>query len=229
MRAYTVEDLMKKVRQRTDQETSSFISDEELIDYIDGSFADFYDQITGLYEQYNLTFATIVTAADTQIYNLPANFYKAQGIETATSGGKKVSLERFEWADRNNTTDDIGQVSDVGTNVEYNIMGNTIMFNPQPQAGLNITVWYTPSAPKLTSKSQIVDGINGWEELIIADASIKVYEKQEQDPGVFMSQKKRMIERMQEMGQNRDAVKPRKVSDARGLYTGGYYFFGRRI
>ncbi len=229
MRAYTVEDLMLKVRQRTDQETSSFISDAELMDYIDGSFADFYDQITGLYEQYNLTYATIVTTQDTQIYNLPANFYKAQGIETSVSGGRKVSLNRFEWADRNNAVDDYGQVSDVGTNIEYNIMGNTIMFNPQPQPGLEVTVWYTPVAPKLISKSQIVDGVNGWEELIIADACIKVYEKQEADPGVFQAQKKRMIERMQEMGQNRDAVKPRKVSDARGLYTGGGYFFGRRF
>lgn len=209
-------------------ETSGFISDAELMDYIDGSFADFYDQITGLYEQYNLTFATIITVADTQIYNLPANFYKAQGVEAQLSSGKKVSLNRFEWADRNNNWDDYGQVSDVGTNIEYNIMGNTVMFNPSPQAGINITVWYTPSAPKLTLKNQIVDGINGWEELIISDACIKVYEKQEMDPSVFMAQKKRMIERMNEMGQNRDALKPRKVSDARGLFSGGYYFYGRR-
>jgi len=229
MRAYTVEDIMKKVRFRTDEETSAFISDAELIDYIDSAFSEFYDTITMLYEQYNLTYATIVTAADTQIYNLPANFYKLMGVDAELSSGKKLSLNRVEWADRNNSGDEVANLTSAGTNLEYNILGNTIMLNPAPAAGIKVIVWYTPIAPKLHSKSQIIDGINGWEEMIVLEAAIRVFEKQEMDTASFLRQKKIVMERMQEVGQNRDAGTPRKVSDARGIYAGGYHFFGRRI
>jgi hypothetical protein len=219
MRALTVADVAKKIRFRTDQETSAFVSDAEILDYIDSAYTALYDQITMLYEQYNMTFATIITLADTQIYNLPANFYKLMGIDAAITGGKKISLNRIEWAERNNSWEDAASVSDFGTNLEYNILGNTLMLNPAPLSGIELTVWYTPVAPKLTTSTQIIDGINGWEEFIVLECCVRIYEKQEMDPSSFVRQKKEMMERMQEVGQNRDAGTPRKVSDSRGITT----------
>lgn len=210
-------------------ENSAFISDDELIEYIDSAYTEMYDLLVGLYELYNLAAATLVTVANTQIYNLPANFYKLVGVDAEITGNKKISLERIEFADRNNEWDDLGTVNEYSTNLKYNIIGDTLMLNPSPQAGLNLTIWYTPVAPKLTQASQIIEGTNGYEELIVLEAAIRCHEKQEMSTTSLLRQKDSIIRRIEELGQNRDSGTPRKVSDARGLTTVSYLGFGRKI
>ena len=64
--------------------------------------------------------------------------------------------------------------------------------------------------------SSIVDGVNGWEELITIDAAIKAMQKEESDVSVLAAQKGAIIERLEAEAENRDAGAPAIVGDARG-------------
>lgn len=228
-RAFTVADIIRRVRQRCDQENSSFISDTEMIDMIDSAYAEFYDYLTTVYERYNVTFATLVTEDGVQIYNLPANFYKLLGVDLKLDNTTNIELERFEWADRNKGLNSTFFSSKFqGTNLEYNLVGeDQLVFSPEPSSGLELLIWYVPSAPKITTTTQIINGVNGWEEVIILECCIRIQAKQESDTSDYVRQKDNMIRRIEEAAQNRDPGSPTKVSDVRRLEH-GFGFFNRR-
>lgn len=227
MRTVTAGELIKKIRRLTDQENSAFISDEELLEYVDSAFAEFYDLLVSTYEQYNMTFATLITEEDVQIYNLPANFYKLMGVEVKLSSGRKASLQRVEWSERNNIDADTATVSAYATNLQYNIIGNTLMLNPSPTAGLEVTLWYVPAAPKIIETTQIIDGINGWEQLIVLECAIRVMDKQEADSTPFVKQKDKLLKRIEQASESRDLGSPQRVSDTRGLESPTFTFTRR--
>lgn len=231
-RAFEVSDIIRRVRQRCDQENSSFISDAEMLDMIDSAYSEFYDLLTTAYERYNVTFATLNTVPGTQIYNLPANFYKLLGVDLTLSDGNKIELDRFEWADRNkHGAATFYAALNTGTNLEYCLVGeDQLVLSPDPAADKELTVWYIPSAPKITSTSQIINGVNGWEEIIILECCIRVQAKQEADTSDFVRQKENTMKRILETAQNRDPGSPVKVSDSRKLEHGfgPLGIFGRR-
>lgn len=58
-----------------------------------------------------------------------------------------------------------------------------------------------------------IDGVSGWEEYIIVDATLKAYGKEEDAPELIVAQKAAMIKRLQDMAANRDAGNPPTVAD----------------
>lgn len=216
MRTVSVAALKERIRKRTDQENSDFISNDELLEYINAAYAEFYGLITTIYEDYYVASADIDTVADANLYNLPSNFFKMSGVDYNADTDEVVELRRFEFTERNR----LGQTatsSGYGTNIRYKLLGDTITFVPAPTAGKKIRLWYIPSAPILISDTQLIDGINGYEEMIIAEVAIRIMNKQEQDNGPFVGAKRAVIERIKDEAPNRDAGTAPKVGDSRGL------------
>ena len=58
------------------------------------------------------------------------------------------------------------------------------------------------------------DGINGWEEYVIADVCIKLMVKEESDPAAFMAQKAELKQRIESEAENRDVGFPDRVTDS---------------
>lgn len=65
------------------------------------------------------------------------------------------------------------------------------------------------------------DGVNGWEEIIILDAAIKMLAKEESSTTVLERQKAMMMQRIQRMAADRDASMPERVSDVTGWQRTG--------
>lgn len=63
------------------------------------------------------------------------------------------------------------------------------------------------------SDATTVDGVSGWEEYIIVDATLKAYGKEEDAPELIVAQKTAMVKRLQDMAANRDAANPATVAD----------------
>lgn len=89
-------------------------------------------------------------------------------------------------------TDLAGQFQEPdATQSESEVIGNFVStkynriplltFVPAPESYYWYRVWYMPHAPVLTSDSQVITTINGWEEYIVADAAIKMLVKEESD------------------------------------------------
>jgi hypothetical protein len=82
----------------------------------------------------------------------------------------------------------------------------------------------------MTSDSDTLDGVSGWEEYVITDCCIKALAKEESDPSIFMAQKAALLLRIEAAAENRDAGSPATVSDTGGTdqWTAGGGFWGLR-
>lgn len=227
MRTISVGALKQKIRRRTDQENSSFIDDEELLEYINEAYAEYYGIITTIYEDYNISVANIDTVDGANMYNLPSNLFKLNGIDYSQDGQTWISLDSFTFGERNSIPPTF-YADNFSTNCRYRIVGDTIVFLPTPPVGKTIRLWYTPTSPILTTDTQLIDGINGYEDLIIAEVGVKIMIKSEQDPGPFIGAKKSAMRRIQEEAPNRDLGKPAKVTDSRNLEGDGMYPYNFR-
>lgn len=89
-------------------------------------------------------------------------------------------------------------------------------FNVAP-AVINDLAIYPP-----TTWSNTLDGVNGWEEYVVADACIKCVAKREWDPSVFMQQKAALLLRLDSETESRNAASPKTVADSRNSNMSGF-------
>lgn len=217
-RTITVSDLMAKIRRRTDEVDSRFITDTELIDYIDSAYVVMYDILVQKFKDYKIDFATFTTSASTNIYNLPANFYKFRGLDTSNG----LTVNSFNFEERAMFTNSMYVNDGYETNLRYCILGETLLLLPTPQGSESLTLWYVPAPARITSEDQIIDGHAGYEEIVINLASIFVAIRDKTDPTPFENLLKFHLKRVDDAATQRDAASPGTVIDARGLYRTQY-------
>lgn len=233
----TLSELMTAVRQRADMlpanytpaltSTNLFVSDQELISYINQSYFELYDLLVGQYEDYYVaTPLTFATDGVTQLYDLPDGtlysgapaLYKLLGVDLGLSNTTNawVTLKKFDFITRNRFVYPQLNSTYLGVfNLRYRLVGNKLMFIPLPSGGQFVRLWYIPRLTQLTGLSQTADGISGWTEYIITDAAIKCLQKEESDVTVLAAQKMGLIKRIEDMAMNRDAGQPDTISDTR--------------
>lgn len=235
----TLSELMIATRQRADMlpsgytpsliDTSLFVTDPELISYINQSYFELYDLLVTTYDDYYvappLEFTTDGTTAQ---YALPdgANytgapaFYKLMGVDLGLSNASDafVTLKRFDFAERNRYVYPQLNSTYLGVfNLRYRLVGNTLMFIPTPSAGQVVRLWYIPRMSTLAALTDRADGVSGWTEYVITDAAIKCMQKEESDTSVLMAQKAGLIKRIQDSAMDRDAGEPDTISDVRSI------------
>ena len=94
-RTVTLASLQAQVRQRADMLASSFVTDDELAEYINQSVAELYDLLVQTDEDfYTRGLEQTVT---TPAIALPADFYKLRGVDARVSGNEFRALERVEF------------------------------------------------------------------------------------------------------------------------------------
>ena len=222
MKTVSVRELKDRIRRRTDQENSSFIDDDEMMEYLNSAYAEYYGLITTIYEDYNVSTADILTVADANIYNLPSSFFKLIGVDYNADTDSVSELQPFAFTERNRLGNVVSEVNG-RTNIKYKIIGDTITFLPTPPANRKIRLWFVPAAPNLTKDTQLIDGINGYEEMIICEVAMKIMNKQEQEAGPFVAAKAAVMTRIKNEAPNRDAGRAPKIGDSRSLETASIY------
>ena len=106
----TLADIKNRARRRADMVNSQFISDAELLDFINASYAELYDLIVQTYEDYFVTSTTFtLTSSDAGVYTLPSNFYKLKGVDYEL-GGNYTTIYPFKWNTRNLRQRDINRL-----------------------------------------------------------------------------------------------------------------------
>lgn len=208
--------LMSK--QRADMTNSNFVTDPEWNTYINQSYFELYDLLVTSYEDYFLKAPLTITTDGNNQFTLPTDFYKLMGVDLGLNGSDKayVTLKKFDFIARNRfiypqiTTTFLGVF-----NLQYRLMGNTLMLIPTPQSGQTLRVWYIPKLTQLLQDNDIASGVSGWTEYLICDAAIKAMQKEESDVSVLMAQKQMLIKRIEESSMNRDAGQPDTISDTK--------------
>ena len=200
----TLLSLRDRVRRRVDLVNSNFVTDAELTEFINSSAAELYDVLIGHYGQdYYLSNDTISLVAGTDTYALPIDFYQLVGLDVLYSGDS-ISILPFQWHERNRYYNLDGSIP----NLKYRIQGSNLKFMPMPKTAATVTVWYHPAITDLALDTDTFDGVNGWEEYIVIDASIKCRIKEEADTRELQSAKSEIMKRIENMASNRDSSEP---------------------
>lgn len=209
----TLAQLKSQARDRADMVNSQFVSDNELVNYINGSIAELHDLLIAAYDNdYFITEYTFSTVSGTDSYALPADFYKLRGIDSRVGADQWFTLQPFNFNERNSKNELLSYLA-YGNNFRYRIMGSDLIFSPVPQGVYSIKLWYIPVATKLSSDSDTLNDLNQFSEYVIVDAAIKMANKEEADVSVLAAQKAELKRRIEVMAQNRNADKSESISD----------------
>lgn len=104
------------------------------------------------------------------------------------------------------------------------------MAQPQIMQGLNVTLVGTgeiqsdvanPVTPGLFTN--VINGVNGWEEFLVYAACIKALRKQNLDISSFVQDRALILNRIEDEAANRDSGSPLCVADTAGFDEGGPY------
>ena len=213
----TLANLITGVRRRADMEGSTFVSDAEIVDYINVAMAEVHDILVTKFEDYYVSTQTYTLPADNP-GTLPATFYKALGVDFDV-GGLTYRLKPYSFQERA-IYNSPGMVASMITNTMYHVQGTQIKFIPEPTTSGTITLHYVPEPTYFSSGSTSATVVSvapqvakGYEEYVVIDAAIKCLQKEESDVQVLLVQKQQQLQRIEQAAGKRDAGESYSISD----------------
>lgn len=212
-RSRTLTNLLLDVRQRTNQENSTFVTDSELTEYLNQELAELWTRLVMAQGQphYRST-ATIPVAAGTATYTIATyapDFWALQEM-TATRNGVVAPMVPFMPIEHAGLTSTSLYAS--FHPVRYRIQGSLIEFRPATE-GFTATMYYTPFQPRLTVGTDTFDGFNGFEMCAVAGVCATVLAKEDSDPSFYVGQKERFYAVTERAAAHRDMSNPERVQD----------------
>ncbi len=229
----TRQDLRDAARERADMVNSQFVTDAELNRWIENSRRHLYNKLVGKYEDYFIKWITqaslislssptpgiVVGEAD---YMLPIDYFKMVLVEEIYSGGGSNELSKYRFADLprfrgQGNSKPIGYVL-YGSN-DYDphgsgapVTGSRIKLVPPPdQTTYELTLTYVPTCPELTGDAGVagsMDHINGFNEWVELDVTIKALTKEEAEVGGLVAERNSWMEAMEAIFIPRDIGQP---------------------
>lgn len=216
----TVAQIVLEAKQKADMENSNFVKPEEWIRYVNNGYKELYDILVSKFEDYYTVGPVALTVAQgASSVALPADFYKLRGVDRSNGGNDFFAILPFNFNDRNRRGY-YQRWRGIEPSIRYRIMGNNLIFTPQDQAAGNYQIYYVPRAADLTSDTDTIDGVNGWEEYVINSAAEEALIKEESDTSAVAGAKAALLGRIQAMAANRDAGQVETVSD---VTRAGFY------
>tara|TARA_R110000824_G_scaffold94917_4_gene228638 strand:+ start:349 stop:1014 length:666 start_codon:yes stop_codon:yes gene_type:complete len=204
---------------------STFITDSELVGWINIALAELHDILVTTYEDYYVSTEDYSLPADNP-GTLPDSFYKAIGVDLSMSGSFEGSnvvyrMRPYSFQERAAYSNPLMTASR-STSTFYNIRGNEIHFIPNPTVGAAVRLYYVPEASYFSEAAiQPGDTIGdvaprvaiGWEEYIINDVCMKIVMKEEGDPTGFASLKNAQRKRLETVAQIKDPGESKAITD----------------
>jgi hypothetical protein len=227
----TREWIRDQARELADEVNSTFITNTTIDRWIDAAFTKLHDLMVSANPDWWLAEHVFQTTVGTKEYALPEDFYQARGVdlmEGAVSAGEGqlaavgegISIESYNFLDRNRHSQNWPPMRWIDAPaVRYRIVRSghdpieaRIRFEPDP-GGRVYRLWYVRASP--SEGNTEYDGVNGWEEYVIADVAIKMMIKSESDPSAAMALKSEAEARINRMAPKRDQGRPVQVADTR--------------
>ena len=189
MRSRSAVLLIADVRARCDELTSNgqqpFITDGEILEWLNQAWAELYDLLIKTGEHYFLKQQTYTSLNGVTDYPLPDDWYKTVGVDLLV-GGFWQNAHRFQFERRNDYQTVTGDWT-WPVDVFFDIWGQALHFMPVPNGLYPVRHWYYPIAQRMTlndgssppGSASSIDGVNGWEQFAIDWAARKCAQRDE--------------------------------------------------
>jgi hypothetical protein len=193
-RTVTASDLIERAKTKADLQNSNFVSESEWFDFLNDAYTDLYDTLARARGNYFVapTGYTFNIGPSTDTYDLPSDFYKLVGVDYAVSVSNNhwVTLKPYTETERNVNS---GQTASI------------------PEG--TVRLLYTPAPAVIDDLADTIDGVAGYEKIIITDMAISALEKMERDTSNLERRLQRYMATIQDASIERDFGMPGKVSD----------------
>ena len=214
MATYTESDLRTRARRRADMENSTFVTDAEIQDYLNSSISELHDFMVKSYEDYFVSEQTYNAPLATGGENLPADFYKALGVDY-DSGGITSTLKAYSFTERNIYNTPYAVIDRLAEPM-YKIEGTKIKLIPGNSQSGTITLYYVPQATQFSvSVTEIENVIPGYEEYVVVATAIRMLMKEESDVSALERERQQLSSRIIRAISPRDASGSHAIRDVR--------------
>jgi hypothetical protein len=191
-RTVTITQLTARIRKRADMVSATgFYTDADILEVINEVSAELYDTLVESYQNYFSTTANLSLTPGTVSYSLPADFYKLISADRDNGGGNYTTLFMYNEMERNST------------------LGTSAATIPT----MTVRLRYIPNPPVYTAGSDTIDGVAGWDSMIVTDAAISLLDSEESDTTALEKRRARQMARITVNAQNRDITMPGRVGD----------------
>lgn len=201
-RSILASELLSRLRQMTDTENDTHLTDAELYRVLTQAVSNTWDKI--------------IAAAPGDMYVKSVTFNTVAGQQeyafgTIVSAGDYYKLSQLYVNEGSGQYRPIGRINPAETQ-SYRA----------PTAAVPMKLYYAPCAPVWTTGSESFDGINGWEEHTLNVAAEVVKKKKSDDYQPFRQAKMELEKRIADMG-NQDQAEPPRVVRKRMRQSMDYY------
>lgn len=189
MSSVLVSDLITRVRYKTNMERSQFVTDAELLFYINDSRKILFDKLVAgeADETYNLTEATVTIDQTTGEGSLPEDFFIMRKVYEISGNTVAREIRSISIAEYTEGVEGVYQ----GVTPFWHASGASfVLFNNKikivPYSSIEeIKIWYNAKPAELTATSDTINLLYNEDSWIIAWCCIQVARKEESATGAF--------------------------------------------
>lgn len=199
-RSRTLLQLRTAVRATADMVNGTFVTDSQILWWVNQSLNDLWEIITTAEPDRYVTESTINAVAGTKAYALPADFYKLRYVDLV-SGSERITCHEFMTTEKNQYQYPLG----LPRPPRYNLIGANITFEPDPGTA-TYKLGYIALFTEMTVDGSTFDGIAGYEDFVVYDVAARCCDKEEatEQAAMFRAERGRIEQRIRQNAQDRD-------------------------
>lgn len=182
--------IKEKIERDLDLEDEEFISDDEMLGYINEAIDEAEAEIHDLYEDYFLTKANIALVSGTEEYAVPADIYAMKIRRIIYKSGSTVySIDRIkDWKKfEEYALESVNQSSTRYMYFPINSVAGApkLLFSPpsKEDSATNVTIWYLRNANNLATFADTCD-IPEFVNFVMQYVKVRCYEKEVGHPSL---------------------------------------------
>lgn len=192
MRSYSVKELIQRIRQLTNTSRNMAVSDEEIMSYID--------------HNYPRTWALLANASPPDFMVESASFNTVAGTKGYDVTSVSIVPNQNFWKVKTvYVNEGNGELRPIPPINEANVQAFRA-----PQGAYAIQLDYIKQCPQITAVSTTIDGINGWEDHLVALCCQDVKMKLEEDPSPYIKKEQSLAAEIAKVAY-RDAGHPERL------------------
>ena len=197
---------------------SDFLNEGMFTYSVNSELAALWDHLVTAYEDYAVKKYPLTLNANQEEYNLPADFYKFRKVFPVLPNGRAAPLRKFDLEEMGAETSEVLIVGTEVRQLRYRVMGNRLIFHPEPAAAATVQVWYIPQYQPISNDQDLIDFRfpNGWEDYVVEGVAARALEKEESESGHCRMAQQQILQRILASVQDRDVGEPDGMIDAEG-------------
>ena len=167
-RTVAVSSLLLRLRDLADIDNDDAFDDARLIRFLASSYTWLYDLLADIPGYFESDPPQSIVTTGVASYSLPADHYRTLRVDYQIANGEWRRVKEADIREIHRFEASTGSYA-----ARFRLVGQKLYLYPTPPSGQTYRHIYVPAATVLDDTADTIDGVSGWEELLVLDAVIK--------------------------------------------------------